>query len=103
MKAYSHIQFISESAKVQAGLSQKVRGLKRKLRFIRDAIALFRYMGDPDVHWSKKAIVVGALLYFIIPVDSIPDIVPIVGYLDDAGVVAIAVKYLGKQLKAYYV
>lgn len=103
MQAYSHTEFISESAKVHAGFSQKVRGLKRKLRFIGDAIALFRFMSDPDVHWSKKAIVVGALLYFIIPVDSIPDIVPIVGYLDDAGVVAIAVKYLGKQLKAYYV
>lgn len=102
MQADSHTQLKAESAKVQAGFSQKIRGLNRKLRFITDAIALFRYMSDPDVHWSKKAIVVGALLYFIIPVDSIPDIAPIVGYLDDAGVVTAAVKYLGKQLKAYY-
>lgn len=90
-------------AVVERSFSDKIRTLNRKLRLVADAIALFRYMSDPDVHWSKKGIVIAALLYFIIPVDSIPDLAPIVGYLDDAGVLAAAVKYLGRQLKVYYV
>src|ERR1043165_6483371 len=41
---------------------------------------------------SKKSLVilVGALLYFLMPFDAIPDFIPGVGYLDDAGVVAMA-------------
>lgn len=94
--------FEVHSGAVATSFRQKIASLNRKLRFVTDAIALFRYMTDPDVHWSKKAVVVAALLYFIIPVDAIPDVAPIVGYLDDAGVLTAAVKFLGKQLKAYY-
>ena len=40
--------------------------------------------------WAKTAIV-GALGYFISPIDAIPDVVPVVGYADDLGVLALAV------------
>ncbi|HWP82208.1 MAG TPA: DUF1232 domain-containing protein [Bacteroidota bacterium] len=87
---------------VRENFANKIAHLNRRLRLVADAIALFRFMTDPDVHWVKKSVVIAALLYFIIPVDSIPDLAPIVGYLDDAGVVTAAVKFLGRQLKAYY-
>jgi uncharacterized membrane protein YkvA (DUF1232 family) len=92
----------SQEAFVRQNFTEKVARLNRRLRIVGDTIALFRYMTDPDVHWAKKSVVVAALIYFIIPVDSIPDIAPIVGYLDDAGVVTAAVKFLGKQLRPYY-
>ena len=50
----------------------------------------------------KKAIAVGALLYFILPLDSIPDLTPIVGFLDDIGIVVMVVKYLSDEIKRYY-
>ena len=81
---------------------KKFATLSRRLRFAADILALFRYMTDPDVHWAKKALVVGALFYFVVPVDAIPDFAPVVGYLDDMGVIALVVRYLGKQLKGYY-
>ena len=34
--------------------------------------------------------IVGALGYFIFPLDAIPDLVPVAGYADDLGVLAIA-------------
>ena len=40
--------------------------------------------------WAK-GVMLGALAYFINPVDAIPDIVPVVGYADDLGALALAV------------
>lgn len=64
--------------------------------------ALYHYMTDPSVHWSKKAVVVSALVYFIVPTDAMPDFVPIAGFLDDIGVISLTVRYVGKQLRPYY-
>ncbi len=59
-------------------------------------------MKDPDVSWYRKAIVVMGLVYFISPIDTIPDIAPLIGYLDDLGVIAAVVKFLGSELIPYY-
>jgi uncharacterized membrane protein YkvA (DUF1232 family) len=59
-------------------------------------------MKAKDVSWHRKAIVIGALIYFISPVDSIPDISPLIGYLDDLGVITALIKYLGHELTSFY-
>ena len=43
-----------------------------------------------DLSNKSLVILVGALLYFLMPLDAIPDFIPGVGYLDDAGVIAMA-------------
>lgn len=88
---------------VKKNFLAKVNALSEKVPFIRDAKAMYRYMFDPEVHWSKKSVAVGALAYFIFPLDAIPDMTPIVGYLDDAGVISAAVAYLASELEPYYV
>lgn len=47
------------------------------------------------------AAVVFALLYFISPIDLIPDPIPVVGYLDDAAVIAACVKMVGADLQRF--
>jgi uncharacterized membrane protein YkvA (DUF1232 family) len=59
-------------------------------------------MKDPSVKWYRKAIIVAALIYFIVPIDTIPDFTPLFGYLDDLGVLTALLKYLGDELTAYY-
>lgn len=39
--------------------------------------------------WAK-AVILGALGYFIAPIDGIPDMVPVVGFADDLGVLVAA-------------
>ncbi len=87
---------------VEKNFWKKIQQLKGKAKFKRDLIALYKFMKDPKISLIKKALVIFALLYFIIPLDSIPDISPIVGFLDDIGVVAMVVKYLSKELEPYY-
>lgn len=81
---------------------EKMGQAGKSLRFAQDAIALFRYFRDALVPWQKKVVVVAALLYFILPLDAIPDLVPVLGYLDDFGVIAATTKFLSDQLAPYY-
>jgi uncharacterized membrane protein YkvA (DUF1232 family) len=92
-----------EAEKIADQFEAKLKRANKGLRFTADLIALFRYMTDPEVHWAKKTVVIATLAYFIIPLDAIPDFTPIAGYLDDIGVVAAAIRYLGAQLNRYYV
>jgi len=87
---------------VEENLWEKVERIGRKISFAKDIKALFNYMTDPSVAWYRKSIVVGALIYFISPIDAIPDIAPLIGYLDDLGVLTAVLKYMGSELIPYY-
>jgi len=87
---------------VDENLWGKLEKSGRKISFAKDILALYRYMKDPLVKWYRKAIVVAALIYFIVPIDAIPDITPLFGYLDDLGVITALLKYLGSELIPYY-
>ena len=89
-------------AVIDEKLWEKVARVGKKISFGKDLMALYRYITDPTVKWYRKSIVVAALIYFITPVDAIPDLAPFVGYLDDLGVIAAVLKYLGHELTPYY-
>lgn len=54
-----------------------------------------------DVPWESIALVVGALLYFVSPIDLIPDFVPVAGYVDDAAVIGFVIKSIGNDLREF--
>ncbi|GJQ19815.1 MAG: hypothetical protein HBSIN02_01700 [Bacteroidia bacterium] len=95
-------RYRKEAEYIADRFEEKLNRVRKNIRFADDLLALFRYMTDPEVHWARKTIVVAALLYFILPFDSIPDFTPVAGFLDDIGVVAAAIRYLGTQLHKYY-
>lgn len=87
---------------VEENLWNKVQRVGKKISFAKDIKALYAYMKDPFVSWHRKAIVVMGLIYFISPIDAIPDIAPLIGYLDDLGVITALIKFLGSELVPYY-
>lgn len=87
---------------VEQNLWGKLEQVGKKLSFAKDIYALFNYLRDSYVSWHRKAIVVGALIYFISPIDTIPDLAPLFGYLDDLGVITAVMKFLGHELVPYY-
>ncbi|KAF0151624.1 MAG: hypothetical protein FD143_1757 [Ignavibacteria bacterium] len=92
----------SGSTYVQENLWSKVEKTGSKIRFAKDLKALYRYMLDRHISWYRKSIVVGALIYFISPIDAIPDLAPLIGYLDDLGVIAAVLKFMGSEIIPYY-
>lgn len=78
------------------------RNKKNIFNLISHLKALKNYMLDSDVAWYRKSVVVAALVYFVTPIDAIPDFVPVAGFLDDLGVIAAAIKFLGNEIKPYY-
>lgn len=68
-----------------------LRRLARRIPFAEDALALYHCARDPMTEARVKFIILGALAYLVMPVDTIPDILPILGFTDDAAVLAAAV------------
>ena len=62
-------------------------------------ITLFYTLRDSDTPKWAKTIVLGALGYFILPVDIIPDFIPITGFTDDFGMILIAFGAVGLHIK----
>ena len=70
-------------------MGQMKRRMKNLLLFIPNMVLLCaRLLGDPRVPRTEKALVAGAIVYAIVPFDLIPDMIPFVGQLDDAYLIA---------------
>lgn len=61
----------------------------------------FRYLRDSRVPLWKKLAGLLAIIYFLSPVDAIPDFIPVLGWLDDLGVLSAAAFWMYRQVQAY--
>ena len=62
------------------------------------AVTLYVILTDGATPLWAKAVVAGALGYFICPLDAIPDFIPGLGYLDDAAAMALVLTQLDRFL-----
>src|SRR4051794_25989372 len=59
---------------------------------------LFRYLRDPGVSLWRKLAGVWAALYVLSPIDAIPDFIPVIGWLDDIGVVWLTAFFIIREV-----
>ncbi len=83
---------------VQASFWDKLKGVVRKIPFAETAVAAFYCATDPKTPTRVRMTLMGALAYFILPIDVIPDFIPFLGFTDDAAVLALAIKIVGDQI-----
>jgi len=75
-----------------AGRHSEARALAR---FIPDCLIFFRrLLGDDRVPRSRKLALVCLLGYLALPIDVIPDFIPVAGQLDDAILVAVVLRFV---------
>jgi uncharacterized membrane protein YkvA (DUF1232 family) len=65
-----------------------------------DARLLWRALRHPHAPGWLKFGVAGIVLYLLSPVDLIPDVVPVLGVMDDIVIVPLAIGWLLKRLPA---
>src|SRR5512144_1421699 len=70
------------------------RGDARALAvFVPDCLVLFRsLLRDPRVPTRRKLLLAALVAYLAMPIDLVPDFIPVAGQLDDAIVVALALR-----------
>jgi uncharacterized membrane protein YkvA (DUF1232 family) len=79
---------------------RKVQWLAASLPFAEDLLAAHYCAFDRQTPLQVRAVLLGAIAYFVLPVDLIPDYIPLIGYTDDAAVLAAAVKLVTTHMKA---
>lgn len=76
-----------------------IRKLGRKLPFAEDVVAAAYCATDPATPSRVKLLVLGGLAYFVMPFDGIPDILPFIGFSDDAAVIAAVIAAIRMNMK----
>ena len=66
---------------------------------IEKGLVLYYTWDDKDTPLWAKATIVGALGYFISPIDAIPDVIPVMGYTDDMTVLVGALAAVATSIK----
>jgi uncharacterized membrane protein YkvA (DUF1232 family) len=77
---------------------RKLRRVVAQIPFAEDLLAAYYCAFDRDTPLPVKATLVGALAYFILPVDAIPDVLPVIGFTDDAAVLATAIRLVASHI-----
>ncbi len=67
---------------------------------IEKALLLYYAAQNPQTPKWAKRVIYGALGYFILPFDAIPDLVPAAGYVDDVGVLVAAIAVVSMYINA---
>ena len=70
---------------------------------VEKVLTLFETLRDRDTPAWARAVIIGALGYFISPLDAIPDVIPGAGYADDLGAVAAALATVAVYIKKEHV
>jgi uncharacterized membrane protein YkvA (DUF1232 family) len=63
--------------------------------------AVRNFLKDPEVARWRKGLLLGAVLYTLWPLDLIPDTIPVVGWLDDVGLISLAIAAVWGDVKRH--
>ncbi len=78
---------------------RKIKNEVANIPFVEDALTAHYCAFDRQTPFYVKAALVGAVVYFLVPDDLIPDSIPVLGVADDAAVLAAAMKIFSSHIK----
>ena len=81
-------RMIGNEQELQRDFWRKLKGAVADLPFAEDLLAAYYCAFDRQTPLHVKAVLLGAIAYFILPTDLIPDYIPVIGFVDDAAVLA---------------
>lgn len=85
--------------RVQRGFWPKIRRTAARIPFANQALSVWFAARDPQTPMAAKGLMLGALAYFVLPIDAIPDVFAGIGFTDDAAVFAALIATLGANIR----
>ena len=76
----------------------KLKKVAAKLPFTEDLLAAYYCAFDKQTPRHVQAALLGAIAYFVLPFDFIPDMLPVLGFTDDAAVLATAIRMVAHHI-----
>jgi uncharacterized membrane protein YkvA (DUF1232 family) len=92
------VQRVNE-VRVSKGFWPKIRRTASKIPFAGQVLSVWFAARDPETPAAAKGLMLGALAYFVLPIDAIPDIFAGIGFTDDAAVIAALIATLGANIR----
>ena len=83
--------FAANQRRVREGFWRKFKRVAVRLPFAHDLAAAWYCAVDPTTPFRVRATLFGALAYFVMPFDVIPDFLAVIGFTDDASVMLAAI------------
>ena len=84
--------------RVRRGFWPKVQRVAARLPFAEDLLAAYYCAFDGHTPLQVKAALLGALAYFVLPIDFMPDLLPLLGFTDDALVLVSALRMVSGHI-----
>jgi uncharacterized membrane protein YkvA (DUF1232 family) len=76
----------------------KFKRVAARLPFAEDLLSAYYCAFDSRTPRHVQAALLGAIAYFILPFDFIPDMLPVLGFTDDAAVLATAIRLVAAHI-----
>jgi uncharacterized membrane protein YkvA (DUF1232 family) len=89
----------ARSERVRRGFWSTFRKALRVMPFSEEIVAAYYCAFDPATPHRVRAVLLGALAYFVLPFDAIPDFLAGIGFTDDVTVLAAAITMVGAHIK----
>ncbi|WP_441473472.1 YkvA family protein [Bosea sp. RAF48] len=82
---------LRDEAKFGTDFMARLKRVAKRIPFAEDLLAAWFCARDPATPRRVRMTLLAALGYFVLPVDAIPDFMPLIGFTDDAAVIAAAI------------
>jgi uncharacterized membrane protein YkvA (DUF1232 family) len=92
-------ELAKDSESVRKRFWIKLKRVVAKLPFAEDLLAAYYCAFDRQTPRHVQMALLGAIAYFILPFDFVPDMLPILGFTDDAAVLATAIRMVAMHIK----
>jgi uncharacterized membrane protein YkvA (DUF1232 family) len=97
--AETDARFARDAERVRRDFWAKARRVAAQLPFAEDLLAAYYCALDRETPRAVQAALIGALAYFVLPFDVVPDLLPLLGFADDAAVLATAIKLVADNIE----
>jgi uncharacterized membrane protein YkvA (DUF1232 family) len=77
---------------------RKLTAVVARIPFAEDLLAAYYCAFDRTTPLAVRATLVGALAYFVLPADAVPDVMPLLGFTDDAAVLTAALRMVASHV-----